>query len=413
MSILPHGQAQGNTGEVLSLSSKSGRKQPWRRHKFFSSRVAESYFRLANGSHFDTAKYAWYGDEDGEVFDIVKIRTPYDQKAENILSCASWLKVGVCANGHKQLTGASFCRSRLCPMCAWRRSLLIAHQIKRVGHEVAQQRKVRWLFLTLTMRNMPFEELQDSISLLMNAFRKLSMYKRFKNAVLGWYRSLEVTRNLDKSSPSYGTFHPHLHILLCVTTTYFKSAKTYIDHEEWTNMWKKALKVTYIPLVHIQVVKPKRNKKIEADLLSDYGLDVGEVGDSQELTGAAIAETAKYSVKAGELVVFSDACYCSDKCTCDHVEKPYMEYTVDEEETDFSVFAFDKVLSRRRLKAYGGLLKEVWNRLKAEDKMQDVEDDDVDLVAVTEDEKCKCSTCESALLESLYRWQPGSNQYIS
>ncbi|USG68549.1 protein rep (plasmid) [Brevibacillus ruminantium] len=413
MSILQHGQAQSNMGEILNLSSKTGRKQPWRRHKFFSSQVAESYFRLANNTHFDTAKYQWHADEDGEVYDIVKLRTPYDRKAENILSCASWLKVGVCANGHKQLTGASFCRSRLCPMCAWRRSFLIAHQIKRVGHEVAQQQKVRWLFLTLTVRNMPFEELHAGITQLMEAFRKLSRYTRFKNAVLGWYRSLEVTRNLDKHSEWYGTFHPHLHVLLCVPTTYFKSAKTYIDQAEWTKMWQKALKVTYTPLVHIQVVKPKRNKKVEADLLADYGLDIGEVGDSRELTGAAIAETAKYSVKPGELVVFSDGCYCSGKCTCGNEQKPYMEHKIDEEETDFSVFAFDLVLSRRRLKAYGGLLKEVWNRLQQEEKMVDPEADDADLVGVTEDEKCTCSTCQSALLETLYRWQPGVNHYIS
>jgi plasmid rolling circle replication initiator protein Rep len=413
MSILHDGQAHGNTGEVLNLTSKSGKKQPWRRHKYFSQKVAESYLRLANNTHFDTARFQWYYDEDEELYDIVKLRTPYDRKAESILSCASWLKVGTCANGHRQLTGASFCRARLCPMCAWRRSLLIAHQIKRVGHEVAQQFKVRWLFLTLTVRNVPFEELRDSIDLLMKAFRKLSMYKRFKNAVLGWYRSLEVTRNLDKHSEWFGTFHPHLHVLLCVKPSYFNSSKKYIDQAEWTAMWRKALRVTYDPIVHVQVVKPKRNKKIEADLLAEYGLDVGDVEGSQELTGAAIAETAKYSVKPSELVVFSDACYCSgDECKCGHVQKDFTEHKIDEEETDFSVFAFDYVLSRRRLKAYGGLLKEVWNRLREEENMKDPEADDADLVMVTEDEKCKCSTCQSALLETLYRWMPGINNYV-
>ena len=42
----------------------------------------------------------------------------------------------------------------------------------------------------------------------------------------------------------------------------------------------------------------------------------------------------------------------------------------------------DDAINRRRLLAYGGLLKEIWTELREQEKVQDAEDDDVDMVHV-------------------------------
>lgn len=60
---------------------------------------------------------------------------------------------------------------------------------------------------------------------------------------------MEVTRNWDNNSEWYGTYHPHFHILLAVPTNYF--SKNYIKQSEWTDMWQRAMKLDYTPIVHV------------------------------------------------------------------------------------------------------------------------------------------------------------------
>ncbi|MEQ6219802.1 protein rep [Levilactobacillus brevis] len=43
-------------------------------------------------------------------------------------------------------------------------------------------------------------------------------------------------------------------------SSYFKSSDSYINQEEWTRLWQKALKVDYEPVVHVQVVKANKRK---------------------------------------------------------------------------------------------------------------------------------------------------------
>lgn len=427
MSIIQHELSLNNTGVILDDRSKSGRQRPWREHKYAAGLVADSYFRLAKNTHFDTARYIQLADPDGEVFDIQKIRTPYDRKAENISTCGDWLNFGSCPNGHTtKLVGASLCRSRLCPVCSWRRSMMVADQIKKVAHRAKQICKGSWIFLTLTVQNVEWDKLHDEITKMMKSFQKLVRYDAFKKGVLGYYRVLEVTRNLDKSSDWYNTFHPHLHVLLYVVPSYF--SRNYIKQEEWTAMWKKALKLpkhAQNPIVYVEKVKARKGKMTE--LVEE--LEVTSEDLPSDLTGAAVAETAKYSVKVADLVVFKDACYCTtdsdgnkkpkrkrlgeicDKCGCEN--KRIFEYVVDEEETDFSIFVFDSMLSRRRLRAYGGLLKEAFHELLEENKVQDEEDENADLVSLGDDKRCTCDVCQSTLVETLYRWIPGRNQYIT
>lgn len=133
--------------------------------------------------------------------------------------------------------------------------------------------RVRWLHLTLTVRNCLITDLRDTLKSMNAAWKRLSELKKFP--AIGFFKSLEVTRGKD------GSAHPHFHILLMVPNSYFQGAN-YIKQEKWVEMWKKVLRVDYDPGAHIQAIKVVGN--------NDKILD-------------AVKEVAKYTVKGNDLIV--------------------------------------------------------------------------------------------------------------
>lgn len=357
--------------------SRSGRERPWRTHKNNSVLLSESFRRLEKVS-----------------------------KADRVVMCGSSLKFNVCPEGHEmRLSWANFCRVRMCPMCSWRRSLLVAHQIKLVAHEAVQRKKMRWLFLTLTIKNCSGDELQETINHLMDSYQRFTQRKLFKKVVIGWFRAFEVTRNILDN-----TYHPHFHILLGVPPSYFTHG--YTKTEEWVELWKESLRVDYDPIVHITTVKNKRNLEKEMQLLESKGIEMtpDQRLVESDLSGSAVAELAKYSTKSDDFLVYNQY---KQKQKGEKVElMPVIAKGIDENRTDEVVAALDGALSRRRLLAYGGLLKEVWNELLRSGKLEDAESDSADLVHVDDDTKCQCSVCGSNMLEELYSWLPDLRHYI-
>ncbi len=55
-----------------------------------------------------------------------------------------------------------------------------------------KRQKVRWLFLTLTVKNTDSESLSETISDMFKGFNRLSKYKAFKTSIKGFFRALEV-----------------------------------------------------------------------------------------------------------------------------------------------------------------------------------------------------------------------------
>lgn len=178
-----------------------------------------------------------------------------------------------------KLREARFCRVRHCPVCQWRRSLLWqARFLSALPSIETQHPKARWLFLTLTVENMPLPELRTSLQSMNQAWNRLRPRKEFEQ-VQGWIRTAEVTR---QQSNDYA--HPHFHALLMVGPGYFKGGN-YIKQERWADLWRECLKVDYQPVVDIRAVKPK--------------LDGQAIADSP--LRRAVAETLKYSVKPEDM----------------------------------------------------------------------------------------------------------------
>lgn len=321
---------------TLQDVSKSGQERPWQKHKEQSQELAKAFRRL--------------GEE-------------YESKAQRCADCGGWLEFAACPSGHeKRLRRANFCKGRLCPMCAWRRSLATFHQLNQIVHEASKRQKMRFVFLTLTTRNVQGNDLSKTLDKLFQAWQRLSQRKAFKDVVIGWFRALEVTRNDRRFSSWYGTYHPHFHVLLAVKPSYF--TRSYIKQAEWVDLWRKSLRVDFTPIVDVRAVKPKRQ------------------GQTVE---AAVAESGKYAVKPDDYIIKGN-----------------------QEETDEAVRVFDGALRSRRLVAYGGLFREIRKELQLVDPEQ------ADLVHIDEEseEACKCSVCQSEMMKEVYRWHIGLSDYV-
>jgi hypothetical protein len=132
----------------------------------------------------------------------------------------------------------------------------------------------RWLFLTLTVRNVPISELRHSLQEMNRAWNRLRLRAEFASNVQGWIRTTEVTRGRDDSA------HPHFHCLLMVKPSYF--GKGYVKHERWADIWRECARLDYQPIIDIRAVKPKP-------------------GMSESPLRRAVAETLKYAVKPEDM----------------------------------------------------------------------------------------------------------------
>jgi plasmid rolling circle replication initiator protein Rep len=191
-----------------------------------------------------------------------------------------------------KLDTAWFCRVRHCPVCQWRKSLMwTARMFEALPSILMAYPTARFIFLTLTVDNVPVEGLRVTISDMNTGWRRLIKRKQFP--AIGFFKSVEVTRGKD------GKAHPHFHVLMMVPSGYFKSGN-YLTQADWTEMWKDSARLSYTPIVNVKAVKPKAKK-------TDAGTPITEIGPIDpilEKMGAmegAIRETVKYSVKGSDL----------------------------------------------------------------------------------------------------------------
>lgn len=208
---------------------------------------------------------------------------------------------------------ANFCKNRICPVCNKRNSVKKWYYIKSIAEELNKEIEPKWLFLTLTVKNVTADELNSSITKLMKSINRLFSRKTWNKRVLGFFRSLEITYNKEKN-----TFHPHYHILIAVPSDYFTNKELYLETWQWRQMWEKSAELDYNAQVDIREVKAEEN---------------------QELAGA-IAEVAKYAVKTAEIAKTSSQAL---KCVL-------------------------KAIKGRRLISYGGIIHERYKEIQAADE---------------------------------------------
>lgn len=222
VSSIPSSEVLDN--QAPALSDLSPGDKPWDKHRSFADTVERHY-----------------------------IGSDFDRYATRIHYCSELLQFGLSADLEEtgtlklKLRAARFCRVRHCPVCQWRRSLMWkAKAYKVLPRIVEQYPRHRWLFLTLTLKNVCIGELRETLTEMNKGFRRLSQLKLFP--AIGWLRSTEVTRGRD------GKAHPHFHCLLLVPPGYF-AGKNYLKQLDWVEMWRKSMRLDYDPVVDVRAVK--------------------------------------------------------------------------------------------------------------------------------------------------------------
>lgn len=312
----------------------------WGKHKVENRKVERCYRMLANRV-----------DEDSVY---------WSERADRLRDCGTHLWGNLFSVGKDseifKITHTESCRIRLCPLCAWRRSIKIQVHTRKILEAMhAERDDYEYLLVTFTVPNVKGEELSAKITDMMKAWNRLQTYKRYKQAVIGWYRGLEITHNTKKYkmgyselekkvvhivddegnyllNPSYDTYHPHFHCIFVVNKSYFTS-RDYIEHDEWLTMWQRAMRDSSITQVDVRKIKPKKS-------VSDESRDFGEKIIS------AICEVAKYTVKSADYIL-----PWNWELSCD------------------AVAVLDKALMNRRLVAYGGVMKEWHKKLNLDDEI--------------------------------------------
>lgn len=210
-------------GEILVDKNSQGKERDWRGRKILSLKLADIFKELQYKKTF----------------------------VERVISCGDTLQFIQNQDGTLKLYQAYFCKNKLCPMCNWRRSMKYSYQTSRIVDEaIKQEPKGRFLFLTLTVKNVEGKALNSTISQLTKSFDRLFRRAKVKKNLLGYLRSVEVTHNENDN-----TYHPHIHVLMMVRPSYFQSKKDYITQKEWSDMWSQSLKVDYVPMIDIRTVK--------------------------------------------------------------------------------------------------------------------------------------------------------------
>ena len=310
-------------GEVISLNDK---RFPWVEKKVKTLRLAKLYRR------------AGYLD--------------YSRK---VAACSTWLQYGVSADGTRQLSAANFCQLRLCPLCIARRAKKAAYKVSKVLDTVAAEHEgTKFLFLTLTIQNVPGDKLGEALGEMMTGWDRLLRHRKVRRSIKGWFRAVEITRNRAKD-----TYHPHIHVILAVSPEYFSDEGLYLAHSEIVERWKLAMRLDYAPSVDVRAARSKGEFQAER---------------------AAATEAAKYAVKDEE--------YIDPDMPDDEAAKVVRDYT--------------EALFKRRLVAFGGWMKEAARALGAENL------EEGDLVHLDEDAVRE----DVAELIEVYNWHFGAGDYV-
>lgn len=239
------------------------------------------------------------------------------KKSSQMIECGRVLHFGLYEHlqdhtHEKKLEGMYSCKDKFCPFCNWRRARKLAIQSYELLEAIQKKENIRYIFLTLTVKNPLLEDTKSTIKEMNKAFKRMHETIRFKNSIAGFCRILEV--HPQKDNPNYT--HPHFHCVLAVRSSYFKNI--YIKQDEWQEMWKDALRADYDPSVDVRIIK------------ADHEHDP---------IAKVVAEAFKYPMKSSSL----------DALTWQQFETLTSE------------------LFRVRLLSFGGILKEYREALKHED----------------------------------------------
>jgi plasmid rolling circle replication initiator protein Rep len=216
--------------------------------------------------------------------------------AERMLNCSNDITIVVDDNidsltfGRTTFENARWCCVRHCPFCQLGRARKLRAKFLKCFNVVTCA-GLEFIFLTLTVRNVPVNKLRLAIKEMNKAWKRLTERAGFP--AQGFLRSFEVTMQHDRvaadgrgkkssgaasrSEDGFLMAHPHLHVVLCMKPGYYEF--NFKTKDWWIDEWQSCLRVDYRPSISI--------KKI----------------DTEENLITSLLETLKYTTKPGDFAL--------------------------------------------------------------------------------------------------------------
>ena len=359
-------------GIPLDDRRRDGKRIEWKTKKRDSLRLSESLQRLAKEHPAERHIFA--------------------HKAENVACCASFLKYNPTADGNMVLNQAMFCKNPLCPICMWRKSEKLYNQTKTIIDHLEKNLEKKkdehaYIFLTLTIKNVPYEGLEGAFNQLMKAWNKLTKKTVFRKMSKGYIRVMETTTKLSERE-----FHPHIHAMIAVDPEYLSERENYIDHGTFKALWQECLDVDYDPWIFVQRIIKRKGK----------GLGGRFKHSNKPISyAAAIAEMAKYTTKVNDFIVPWDDKQALGKfesnCGFKVESRKHAEKLTDE-----IVYWLGNAMYNRRCIGFGG----VFRKAKKELMLEDIEKSSL---IDTDGDKEKSSVLTDIFIDSV--WDRGARDY--
>lgn len=204
--------------------------------------------------------------------DYITMATPYNKNTGDLILNKS------------KITHSNFCKDRFCPLCSYRLSRKVASNLMKCVLTLRDCGK-RFLFLTLTLPNVPGRDLKDTIKLLNKGWSRFFHRRRVQCAFRGYFKDIEITYN-----PKDDTYHPHIHLLVDVNKSYFDS-KDYISFELLQTLWTECN----------QELFDDYNSTHEYQIKS-FVVDIRSVSDDDENYIHSVKELSKYLCKSSAVI---------------------------------------------------------------------------------------------------------------
>jgi plasmid rolling circle replication initiator protein Rep len=191
-----------------------------------------------------------------------------------------------------RVLGHSSCHVRLCPICQSSRASKMGARVRAGLPAAVAELRPAWAHLTLTVKNVPLEELRLCILEISAALHRL--FKRREFQATGWIRNTEVTYNRET-----GEAHPHVHVLLALPPEYFDGRPGrwvrsrggprggrrrwevgYLEKDQYIALWQAVARLDYAPSIAIQRVRLDQEDGQRALLeVCKYGMKPAELAE--------------------------------------------------------------------------------------------------------------------------------------
>jgi plasmid rolling circle replication initiator protein Rep len=174
------------------------------------------------------------------------------------------------------------CKIRLCPQCLY---VTACRDRKRLTDALERiftvQPDIRAILLTLTTRNRPLiSGLKEMLHDHQFALNRFWRSKRIVAASCGSFSAIELEIRGTPDKPEAGI---HSHSIMLVPPTYFANDLPAIWHAEFRDLWQRAARLDYAPIVDCRVAR------------------AADGSDDRDATFGSVVECAKYCVSLESL----------------------------------------------------------------------------------------------------------------